>query len=310
MLRISVITCTHNPRTDYLEATVEALRHQSLPLHQWEYLLIDNASAPHQRPAVDLSWHPHGKVIREETLGLTPARLRGIGEAQGALLVFVDDDNVLDANYLEQAIKTGEDKPFLGSWSGQCLPSFDEAPPEWTRRYWGNLAIRKFDRDVWSNLPRLADTMPCGAGLCVRREVAHHYAHLQEARRERIQLDRKGDSLRSGGDNELAGCACDLGLGVGLITSLKLTHLIPAQRLTVDYQARLAEGIQFSSILLDADRNIDYPKRTLLGKVVDHLRLLRLRGPHRQISKAVQRGRTNAWIELGRRLTRENSSHR
>jgi hypothetical protein len=310
VLKATVITCTHNPRPDYLVAAVEALAHQTLPTNQWEYLVIDNASSPGKGPTVDLSWHPHGKMIREETLGLTAARLRGIREAQGETLVFVDDDNVLEANYLEQVIKTGEDKPFLGSWSGQCLPSFDEPPPEWTRQYWGNLAIRKFDRDVWSNLPRLADTMPCGAGLCVRREVAQHYARSQEARREGTQLDRKGDSLLSGGDNELAGCACDLGLGVGLIASLKLTHLIPAQRLTVDYLARLAEGIQFSSLLLDADRNIDVPERNVLGKVVDQLRLLRLRTPHREISKAVYRGRANARLELGRRLAREDSRGR
>ena len=55
---------------------------------------------------------------------------------------------------------------------------FEEPPPEWTRRYWGNLVIREFDKDVWSNLPRLPQSMPCGAGLCVRREVALHYLDL------------------------------------------------------------------------------------------------------------------------------------
>jgi len=299
--KISVITCTHNPRRDYLKATVDSLAQQTLGQDRWEYVLIDNASDSGRTPEVDLSWHSHARVVCEEKLGLTSARVRGIRETNGELLVFVDDDNVLDSNYLEQIVKVAEHKPFLGSWSGQCIPRFDQPPPEWTKRYWGNLALRQFDQDVWSNLPRLADTMPCGAGLCVRREVAQHYVRLQEARRERTQLDRKGDSLLSGGDNELAGCACDLGLGVGLITSLKLTHLIPAQRLTVDYLARLAEGIHFSSVLLDADRNIDVPVRTILGKVVDQLRLLRLRMPHREISKAVYRGRANARLELERR---------
>ena len=52
---------------------------------------------------------------------------------------------------------------FLGAWSGQCLPEFEAPPPEWTRRYWGTLCIREFDKDVWSNLPLLPETMPCGA---------------------------------------------------------------------------------------------------------------------------------------------------
>jgi len=124
MLEISVITSTHNPRPDYLAETVEALARQSLPPDRWEYLLIDNASSPERTPRVDLSWHPQARMIREENLGLTPARLRGIREAQGDLLIFVDDDNVLDPNFLEEALRVAEQKPFLGSWSGQCRARF------------------------------------------------------------------------------------------------------------------------------------------------------------------------------------------
>jgi len=292
---ISVITCTHNPRPDYREETVEAWDRQRLPFDRWEYLLIDNASSPERTPKVDLSWHPQARMIREETLGLTPARLRGIREAQGGLLVFVDDDNVLDPNFLEEAMKVADQKPFLGSWSGQCRACFDEPPPEWTRRYWGNLVIREFDTDVWSNMPRLAETMPCGAGLCIRRVVAQHYLALHEnGHRNRFQFDRTGDSLISGGDNDLAACACDLGMGVGLISALKLTHLIPPERVTLSYLARLTEGIEFTSILLDMERSIQLPDRGRLGQLADQLRLFRLRGPHREIRRAVYRGCSRA----------------
>ena len=295
MSDVSVITCTHNPRPDYLAETIEALARQSLPLDRWEYLLIDNASSPERTPRVDLSWHPQARMIREENLGLTPARLRGIREAQGDLLVFVDDDNVLDPNFLEEALRVPRQKPFLGSWSGQCRARFEEAPPEWTRRYWGNLVIREFDSDVWSNMPRLPETMPCGAGLCIRRVVAQRYLALHEnGDRKRFQFDRTGDSLISGGDNDLAACACELGMGIGLISALKLTHLIPPERLTLSYLTRLTEGIEFTSTLLDIECGIQVPHRGPLGLLADQLRLLRLRGPHREIRRAVHRGRTKA----------------
>jgi Glycosyl transferase family 2 len=292
-MKISVITCTHNPRPDYLSETIEGLARQNIPLNHWEYLLIDNAST--SPPKVNLSWHSQAMIIQEEKLGLTPARLRGIREAQGELLVFVDDDNILDPNFLEQSLKVAEEKPFLGSWSGQCRARFDESPPEWTRRYWGNLVIREFDADVWSNMPRLPQTMPCGAGLCVRRVVAQRYLALHEGSGgKRFQFDRTGDSLVSGGDNGLAACACDLGMGVGLISALKLTHLIPPERLTLSYLARLTEGIEFSSILLDLECGIEVPARGPVGQLADQLRLLRLRGPHREILRAVYRGRSKA----------------
>lgn len=298
---LTVITCTHNPRPAYLAATVEALARQTLPTDRWEYLLIDNASAPERAPVVDLSWHPLARLIREERLGLTPARLRGVREACGDLLVFVDDDNVLDEDFLEQTLWVAKNRSYLGSWSGQCRPGFDEPPPKWTRRYWGNLVIREFAADVWSNLPRLPETMPCGAGMCVRRETARHYLDLHESGRRRFQFDRTGDSLVSGGDNDLAACACALGLGVGLISALKLTHLIPPQRLTVDYLARLAEGIQFSSMLLDVEHGIRPPAPTWLARCADRLRLWRCRGPHRVIRRAVYRGRARAHRLLNQR---------
>jgi glycosyl transferase family 2 len=291
---ISVIICTHNPRREYLDRVMAALQAQSFPRDRWELLVVDNASAPERAPRVELSWHPHARMEREEQLGLTPARLRGIRESRGKLLVFVDDDNVLAPNYLAVAQGVAEQKPFLGSWSGQCHPGFDRPPPEWTRRYWGNLVIREFEHDAWSNLPRLPATMPCGAGLCVRRSAADHYVHLHETGKRSFQFDRTGSSLLSGGDNDLAASACALGLGLGLVSALELTHLIPPERLTEDYLARLAEGIHFSAVLLDREHGIESLPRTALGRLADFARLLLASGPHRRIARAAYRGRDKA----------------
>src|SRR5205823_6255926 len=137
--------------------TLSALSAQTLPSTGWELLVVDNRSDSPLADRIDFGWHPDARIIREETLGLTPARLRGIREAGGELLVFVDDDNVLDHDYLEVAFATARDRPHLGAWSGQCIPSFEAEPPAWTRRYWGNLSLREFADDVWSNLPRLAE---------------------------------------------------------------------------------------------------------------------------------------------------------
>jgi hypothetical protein len=44
MVHASVVICTHNSRLIYLRRVLEALRSQTLPLEQWELLLIDNAT--------------------------------------------------------------------------------------------------------------------------------------------------------------------------------------------------------------------------------------------------------------------------
>jgi hypothetical protein len=288
---LSIVICTHNPQPDYLGRTLAGLREQTLPSDIWELLIIDNASTPEMAPHPDLSWHPHARLLHEAKLGLTHARLRGIREAAGDLLVFVDDDNVLDPDYLETAQRVAEQKPFLGSWSGQCRPEFEEPPPDWTRRYWGNLVIRQFDQDVWSNLPRLGETMPCGAGLCVRRKVAQRYLHLHEAGKRSMLLDRVGDSLVSGGDNDLAACACDLGLGVGLIAALKLTHLIPPERMTQHYLVGLAEGIYCSAVVLSYLRSSKVELESYRIRWHEYLRTLAIGGVHKKIQFACLRGR-------------------
>jgi glycosyltransferase involved in cell wall biosynthesis len=298
---VSVIICTHNPRTDYLARCLDALRAQTLSKDRWELLVVDNATDTPLEPCLDLSWRCGARIVREDTLGLTPARLRGIEEATAELLVFVDDDNVLDPNYLEVALRSAVDKPFLGAWSGQCEPEFDAPPPPWLRRYWGHLALRQVDRDLWSNLPREPETAPCGAGLCIRRDAARHYLMLNRSGQRRFQLDRTGKSLVSAGDQDLAFCACDLGYGVGVIAALRLTHLIPAGRLTLDYQARLAEGIQFSSVILASLRGAEVKDYRV--KWTHVVRALLARGPHRRIQLAALNGRRRglAYVEqMGR----------
>ena len=293
-LSVSVVICTHNPRRDYLERCLVALDRQTLSKDIWELIIVDNVSTPEKAPPKTLAWHPRARVVSEPKLGLTPARLCGIRAAQGELLVFVDDDNVLDADFLEIALHVGRERPFLGAWSGQCRPEFEQPPPEWTRRYWGNLVIREFEKDVWSNLPRQPDTMPCGAGLCVKRAAAEHYLFLHESGKRSFQFDRVGNSLLSGGDNDLAACACDIGLGVGLVSSLRLTHLIPQMRLTESYLTQLLEGIAFTSTVLDSKWGLAPARRGFRGHIADFVRLLRVNGKDRAILRAVHRGRNRA----------------
>jgi len=252
MLLVSVVICAHNPRKDFLRRVLEALRAQTLPKEQWELLLIDNASTERLAETTELAWHPAGRVVREETVGLTPARLKGIHEAKSDLLVFVDDDNALAADYLEHALRLSRDWPMLGAWGGSATPSFETKPQSWSEPYLRYLALREVNEDRWSNFTDQSNLLPWGAGLCVRRSVANAYARKLAAEPMRLLLDRRGNRLLCGGDSDLVLSACDLGLGTGLFKALKLTHLIPARRLTEDYLMKLTEGNMYSDWLFMA----------------------------------------------------------
>ena len=96
MLDASVIICTHNPRSDYFARVLDALRNQTLLFNKWELLIVDNASRIPLSSTCDISWHPTARHILERELGVAYARRLGIQEASADLIVFDDDDNVLD----------------------------------------------------------------------------------------------------------------------------------------------------------------------------------------------------------------------
>lgn len=259
---ISVIICTHNPRKHYLDRVLKSLEEQTLSQELWELLLIDNASDELLSQKTDISWHIKSRHLRENELGLTPARLRGIKESQGEILVFVDDDNVLDKNYLEKTIEISKEYSIVGAWGGQTIPEFETEPPSWTKPYWGYLAIQEFQNNRWSNLMHQNETSPCGAGMCVRRNVADKYAHdvkhsVKKLKLDRRGLDEKNKILISCGDKDLAFTACDVGLGMGMFFELRLKHLIPANRVSTEYFIKLIEGTSYSRKILEFIRGKD-----------------------------------------------------
>lgn len=299
-MNLSVIICTHNPRPDYLQRTLDALKVQALPKEQWELLLIDNASKEPLKNGWDMSWHPHARHVREDELGLTPARLRGMKESTGELLVFVDDDNLLTEDYLEQVSRLSNEWPMLGVFGGQIFPVFETPPPEYIKGYYHLLACREFIADRWSNIPTENESLPCGAGICVRRSVALKYLESVKNASIRTILGRKGVFLNAGEDSDLAFTACDMGLGMGEFRLLKLYHLIPGRRLEEDYLVRLWEGMTYSSRILSVVRGHMHPARGVLGQCYDWLKIWRHKRFERRMLMAKLAGERRAARDIAR----------
>lgn len=289
-MKISAIICSHNSPPAILRRTIAALSRQTLDRRSWELIVVDNASDPPLSGDI-LAPAPGARLVREERLGLTPARQAGIAQAVGRLLVFVDDDNFLDPDYLEKSVDIADRWPMLGVWGGRNLPEFEHTPPEWTRKYWGHLAVRDCPHDLWSNFPGDFHGVPAGAGLVVRPAIAAVYAALLDRDPMRLLLDRKGKALTSGGDTDLALTAFDLGYGAARFSTLSLIHYMPAARLEERYLLRISEEISYSEGILDAIRGNIAPKRSLLR---EHVTPWRLPRRERRFWQAFLRGRRRA----------------
>ncbi len=289
----SVILCAHNPRLDYLNRAIESLKSQTLPKSQWEFFLVDNASAEPLEASTDLSWHPQAFHLYEKKLGLLYARLCGIRKSRAQILTFVDDDNVLEPDYLHHVLKVANDYPMLGAWGGQVLPDFEIPPPDWTCPLLPLLALREFDRDRWSNLD-IAETMPVGAGMCIRKVVAQKYGELLSRDPRRFNLGRKGDALLSYEDFDMSLTALDSGFGVGLFSRLKLLHLIPASRLNEPYFIRLVKGIVFSKAIMEALRGIPPEKLSWKRRVRYFIASFLMSPRERKFKKVTQQAQAQA----------------
>jgi glycosyltransferase involved in cell wall biosynthesis len=248
---LSVVICTYNPNLEILEQTLAALRCQQ-PLkrqRQWELLVIDNASPAPLADRLDLSWHEHARVIREERLGVTHARLRGYHEAKSELILFVDDDNILAPNYLELMEAAFEADPSLGAAGGKILPRYQTEPPAWFAATKLDLACRDFGEEPlyvsWKDTDPSSRVFPASAPICagmgIRRAAFAGYVEATtDLNSVRRLFGRRGADLASSEDNDIVLTLLEDGWRTAYLPQLRLDHIIPSFRLSFGYLARYA----------------------------------------------------------------------
>jgi glycosyltransferase involved in cell wall biosynthesis len=265
MIEASVIICAHDPRPEYFKRVLAAVREQSLPKDSWELIVVDNVSAVPLADNWDLSWHPRGRHVVESELGISAARRCAIKESTSDLLVFVDDDNVLDPAYIARAVEIKGRWPQLGTFgSGTIIPEFEVQPAEYLEPLLPALALRQVTTPRWTNSFPCFEAVPWGAGLCLRSSVAA--AYRQGYDESSIQLSgRRGKLVESGDDLEISYLACKMGFGMGIFPELKLTHLIPRERLTEGYLLKLVEAAALANLVLAYKEDGSVPRSPFSG---------------------------------------------
>jgi len=198
-----------------------------------------------------LNWHSNTKKVLEPRQGLTNARLRGFAEAKGGIIIMVDDDNVLDSDYLANTSAIFNKYSDLGAAGGKSIPVFEIPPPSWIKEFYGNLALRDLGNAIlingWNNT--YPASAPIGAGMTIRKEALKNYL-AKAASGQKLSGDRTGSNLSSGGDNDIVLEILKSGWNVGYFPSLSLQHLVPAGRVKVSYLSKLLRQTNTSWIKL------------------------------------------------------------
>jgi len=241
---ISIIICCYNsaPR---LPKTLECIAKQetdnTFPV---ELLIVDNASKDITKDVALAEWRKYRSnisfsLIDEETPGQMYARRKGVQEAKYEYILFCDDDNWLQADYVQRAFGIIEKDTKIGALGGQSIAVSDIDFPEWFFDFEINYAVGKQNVERWGYL--------WGAGIVIRKTLLNKVFDLKNPF---LNQGRTGNVLTSGDDCEI--CKRILLLGYKLLydESLVLSHYIAPGRLTWAYKKKLFEGFEPSNLIL------------------------------------------------------------
>lgn len=235
---ISVVVCTYN-REKYLYGALENIARNSLPKERYEVVLVDNNSTDgtaalcarfHEEwPEVDF------RYFVETQQGLSHARNRGIAEARGEVLVFLDDDSFVEPDYLEQLSRQLEAHPDAMAFGGKITPLFEDGvEPAWLCRWtlsWVSAIdlggeVRRFGKSQY----------PIGANMGFRKSCLDSVGGFNTL------LGRSKKNMMGGEEKDIFGRVRDRGYAIYYFPDILVRHMIPRARTTREYIVRLAEG--------------------------------------------------------------------
>jgi len=166
---ISIILPTYN-RADSLKTTLENFSQLSVPDRlTWELLVVDNNSTDRTREVIEsfakaANFPVH--YVLEKIQGRSAALNAGIAAAQGTIIVFTDDDVLLQQAWLAN-LKSTFDRFDCAAVAGRVLPLWNHPKPDWLEME-GQFAVVNFDLGDEIKEVRVP---PLGANSAFRKEV-------------------------------------------------------------------------------------------------------------------------------------------
>lgn len=283
---ISVVICCYNSSLRIAPALQHLVDQKNISLSAFEVIVVDNASTDNTAEKVSMLWNnlhadkPAFKVVCELSPGLSAARKKGIEEAYFDYVLFCDDDNWLDENYLSISLKIMKSDPLIGALGGKGSPVFEyKEPPYFWINQFHTLAVgvqSGIDGDITNERGVLY-----GAGMIVNK-IAFTIL-LEKFRFQFLVSDRLQGNLASSGDHELCLAFRKIGYKIFYSPRLDFKHFIPAYRTTIPYYKKLFLGFGMSYALLHVysvnEKNLHFLKndyRYICLRCVKHIACIKI----------------------------------
>lgn len=258
---LSIIICTYN-REQYLGETLERLAANRYD-GSWELVLVNNNSTDStaQICATFQTAHPEVpfRYVLETNQGLSHARNRGMREAKGDWLVFLDDDAFVEHDYLDRLVRYIHDIPDMEAFGGRIYPLFETGKrPDWLCR-WNRSWLSAIDKG--NHVARFEGAeFPIGANMGFSRRMYERCGEFDTT------LGRSGKNLIGGEEKDYFLRIHRLAVPVYYLPEIAVQHCIPPHRTTWDYIRRLGDGVGVSEKMRTSDRGI-YGRRLFMEAV-------------------------------------------
>ena len=223
---ISVIISTYN-RQAYIITGLQCLASQTLSKDKYEVVIVDNHCTDNTAALVKefLQEHPSlpFRYVYEEQKGVSFGRDRGIHEAKGEILVYLDDDAESEPDLLENYLSFFEKHTDAAGAGGRILPKYSEKPkPKWMSG-WLNGFIAHVDLGGDTRLFKGRMKYPIGCNMAYRKK------YLQEIGGFNTLLTFRGD------DKYIYLAIKNINPGIYYVPAALVRHNIPGRRLQFSY---------------------------------------------------------------------------
>jgi GT2 family glycosyltransferase len=166
----SVIICSRDRTEDLRRCLDSIMRVDVSVLPTGEIVVVDNAPSSPQTAQLAAGYPV--KYLREDRPGLNWARARGAREAAGEIVIYTDDDVIVDGGWIKAMLEPFESSR-TAAVTGLILPLELEAEPqELFERYGGfGRGFEKRAFDYTNIAPSAAGYVGAGASMALRREL-------------------------------------------------------------------------------------------------------------------------------------------
>lgn len=239
---ISIIVPCYNS-AHLLPKTIAHLAQQKVPPSiSWEVIIVNNASTDDTKKVAQDEWNSFRlstpfKIVDQPKPGLSSAREKGIEGAKYEYILFCDDDNWLDRDYIRIAYEIMTANPTIGVLGGKGEAVADVPIPKWFYDYQASYAVGS--QGSSSGDITNAKGYVYGAGLLVRFSAWHC---MYKNGFKNYLTDRKGKKLSSGGDVEICFGIRLAGYKIYYDERLTFKHYMSEGRLNWQYFLNLTEN--------------------------------------------------------------------